>query len=75
VLQALINGMQELQKKLREQRPTGLQTLCTIRSETQLMEQLDYNLLYRWFVGPGRMSRMTRLQCGSSAARAWRGWG
>ncbi len=22
-----------------------------IRSENQLMEQLDYNLLYRWFVG------------------------
>jgi transposase len=22
-----------------------------IRSERQLMEQLDYNLLYRWFVG------------------------
>ena len=25
--------------------------LYTIRSERQLMEQLDYNLLYRWFVG------------------------
>jgi hypothetical protein len=25
----------------------------TIRSETQLMEQLHYNLLYRWFVGLG----------------------
>jgi hypothetical protein len=24
-----------------------------IRSETQLMEQLNYNLLYRWFVGLG----------------------
>ena len=30
-----------------------LQTFYTIRSETQLMEQLDYNLLYRWFVGLG----------------------
>jgi transposase len=28
-----------------------LQALYTIRSETQLMEQLHYNLLYRWFVG------------------------
>ncbi|MGA2720619.1 MAG: IS5 family transposase [Candidatus Acidiferrales bacterium] len=28
-----------------------LQALYAIRSETQLMEQLDYNLLYRWFVG------------------------
>ena len=28
-----------------------IQVLYTIRSERQLMEQLDYNLLYRWFVG------------------------
>ena len=28
-----------------------LQVLYTIRSEWQLMEQMDYNLLYRWFVG------------------------
>lgn len=28
-----------------------LQALYTVRSERQLMEQLDYNLLYRWFVG------------------------
>jgi transposase len=28
-----------------------LQAVYTIRSERQLMEQLDYNLLYRWFVG------------------------
>ena len=28
-----------------------LQVLYTIRSERQLMEQLDYNLLFRWFVG------------------------
>ena len=28
-----------------------LQVLYSIRSERQLMEQLEYNLLYRWFVG------------------------
>ena len=28
-----------------------LQVLYTIRSERQLVEQLEYNLLYRWFVG------------------------
>lgn len=28
-----------------------LQVLFTIRSERQLMEQLNYNLLFRWFVG------------------------
>ena len=30
-----------------------LQAFYTIRSERLLMEQLDYNLLYRWFVGLG----------------------
>ena len=28
-----------------------LQVLYSIRSERQLMEQVDYNLMYRWFVG------------------------
>ena len=28
-----------------------LQALYSIRSERMLMEQLDYNLLFRWFVG------------------------
>jgi hypothetical protein len=28
-----------------------LQMLHSVRSERQLMEQLDYNLLFRWFVG------------------------
>lgn len=30
-----------------------LQVLYSIRSETQLMEQITYNLLFRWFVGLG----------------------
>jgi transposase len=30
-----------------------LQVLYSLRSERQLMEQLDYNLLFRWFVGLG----------------------
>ena len=30
-----------------------LQALYTIRSERQLMEQIDFNLLFRWFVGLG----------------------
>jgi transposase len=32
-------------------RATLLMVLFSIRSERQLMEQLNYNLLYRWFVG------------------------
>ena len=30
-----------------------LQVLFSVRSERQLMEELEYNLLYRWFVGLG----------------------
>ena len=32
-------------------RATLLQAFFTVRSERQLMEQIDYNLLFRWFVG------------------------
>ena len=35
-----------------------LQAFYTIRSERQLMEQLDYNMLYRWFVGLGMDERV-----------------
>ena len=30
-----------------------LQAFYTVRSERQFMEQLDYNLLFRWFTGLG----------------------
>ena len=30
-----------------------LQVLYSVRSERMLMEQLEYNLLFRWFVGLG----------------------
>jgi transposase len=30
-----------------------IQILFTVRSERQLMEQMQYNLLFRWFVGLG----------------------
>jgi transposase len=32
-------------------RASLLQVVYSVRSERQLMEQLDYNLLFRWFVG------------------------
>src|SRR5436189_5573980 len=32
-------------------RATLRQAFFTVRSERQLMEQIDYNLLFRWFVG------------------------
>ena len=35
-----------------------LQVLFTIRSEAQLVEQLHYNLLYRWFVGLGMSGKV-----------------
>ncbi len=34
-------------------RASLLQILYSIRSERQLVEQMDYNLLFRWFVGLG----------------------
>lgn len=34
-------------------RASLVQAFYSIRSERQLMEQLDYNLLFRWFVGLG----------------------
>ncbi|CUH38654.1 hypothetical protein JSE7799_01445 [Jannaschia seosinensis] len=34
-------------------RASLLQILFSIRSERQMMEQMDYNLLFRWFVGLG----------------------
>jgi transposase len=38
-----------------------LQALYTIRSERKLMEQLDYNLLFRWFLSAwGSMTRCGR---------------
>ena len=35
-----------------------LQMLYTVRSERMLMEQMEYNLLFRWFVGLGRNERV-----------------
>src|ERR1700681_24905 len=48
-----------------------LQVFYGIRSERQLMEQLDYNLLYRWFAGLApdglcgtrRLSPRTGIDC------------
>ena len=34
-------------------RASLLQILFSVRSEGQLMEQMDYNLVFRWFVGLG----------------------
>ena len=34
-------------------RASLVQILFSVRSERQLMEQLQYNLLFRWFVGLG----------------------
>src|ERR1700738_317623 len=56
-----------------------LQVFYGIRSERQLMEQLDYNLLYRWFVGlspddpmwhpPTSTKNRNRLQTGAVFAK------
>jgi transposase len=39
-----------------------LQAFYSIRSERQLMERLDFDLLFRWFVGLGVTIRGTRFR-------------
>ena len=40
-----------------------LQAFYTVRSERQLMEQLNYNLLFRWFVGLRPTMRCGMRRC------------
>ena len=40
-----------------------IQMLYSVRSERMLMEQLEYNLLFRWFVGLLLTSRYGTQQC------------
>ena len=51
-----------------------LQVLYTIRSERQLIKQIDYNLLYRWFVGLELTRRCSAPRCspriGNGCSRA-----
>jgi transposase len=57
-----------------------LQAFYSIRSERQLMERLEYDLLFRWFVGIGvdagiiRFSQRTVTGCskGISPQGSWR---
>ena len=63
-------------------RASLLQAFYSVRSERQLMEQIDYNLLFRWFVGLGiddpsgttRRSRRTATGCSTPTWRrsSWR---
>jgi transposase len=43
-----------------------LQAFYTVRSERQLMEQLDYNLLFRWFVGLSIDDPVSGLNAGAN---------
>ena len=44
-------------------RASLLQAFYTIRSERQLMERLEFDLLYRWFVGLGIDERSGITRC------------
>jgi transposase len=48
-----------------------LQILFTIRSERLLMEQLDYNLLFRWFVCLGQPQEPCAKGWGRPCPSAW----
>jgi transposase len=47
-----------------------LQAFYSIRSELQLVEQIDYNLLFRWFVGLGMDDAVWRRNTGQQQAPA-----
>ena len=40
-----------------------LQVFFSVRSERQLVEQIDYNLLFRWFVGLGMTTWCGTMPC------------
>ena len=50
-LEEIIRKTEEVDPPERLLRALLLQMLYSIRSERMLMEQMEYNLLYRWFVG------------------------
>ncbi len=51
-----------------------LQVLYTIRSERMLLEQLDYNLLFRWFVGLNMDDAVWVPTCSArTGTGCWRG--
>ena len=50
-----------------------LQAFYSIRSERQLMERLEYDLLFRWFVGSASMMRPGTIRCSRrTATGCWR---
>src|SRR6202048_5380941 len=51
-----------------------LQVFFSVRSERQLVEQIDYNLLFRWFVGLGMDDVVsTHVLCSTVCSRRrWR---
>jgi len=49
-------------------RASLLQILYSTRSGRQLMEQMDDNLLFRWFVGMGSMTLSGSPQCSARTA-------
>jgi transposase len=45
-----------------------LQAFYSVRSERQLVEQLDCNLLFRWFVGPSLDAGYETRRCSPKTA-------
>ena len=51
-----------------------LQAFYSIRSERRLMQELEYNLLYRWFVGLGIDDEVWDATCSArTGIGCWRG--
>ena len=50
-----------------------LQAFYSIRSERRLMEELEFNLLYRWFVGSASTRRCGTRRCSArTGTGCWR---
>ena len=47
-----------------------LQVFYSVRSERQLVEQVDYNLLFRWFVGLGMDDAVWNMPCSRESRSA-----
>ena len=56
-------------------RASLIQMLFSVRSECQLMEQMQYNLLFRWFVGLGIDDPFGCRRCSRSDRRPGRTMG
>ena len=60
-LRKLYSTIEYLPFRLRDSQPLLLQIFYSIRSERELIEHLDHNILFRWFIGLGLDDPVIRI--------------